>query len=101
MEKLNRCQLCGCETELTKHHCVPQSKCKNKYKQIKEDSDNHIWICRQCHDHIHATYDNNWLRDNLNTLDKILADEKIMTFVNWRKKHRDFKGHAKMRNSRK
>ena len=100
-EQQGICQLCGCSCALTKHHLVPQSKCKNKYKQIREDSSNHIWVCRQCHDHIHATYDNSWLRDNLDTLDKLLADEKIMAFADWKKKHPNFNGHAKMSNNHK
>ena len=96
MKDKGTCELCGIEAELTKHHLCPASKCKNKYKQIKEDDNNHIWICRQCHDHIHATYDNSWLRDNLNTIEKLLADDKIMSFVSWRKKHPEFDGHSKM-----
>jgi len=93
--------LCGCECEPTKHHLIPVSKAKNKYRQIRNDESNFIWICRQCHDQIHSLYDNNWLRDNLNTLELILADEKIAQFVRWRQKHSEFKGHSKMSNQRK
>ena len=96
-----KCEICGCECNLTLHHLVPKLKCKNKYKQIRNDDSNHIMICRQCHDFLHATYDESELRDNLNTLEKILADEKIIKFINWRKKHPDFNGSAKMSNRRK
>lgn len=98
----SRCELCGCECETTKHHLIPASRLKNKYKNIKNDDEsNFIWICRQCHDHIHATYDNSYLRDFLNTKELLMDDEKIMKFVEWKKKHPDFKGHAKMSNNRK
>jgi len=95
------CELCGCQAVLTKHHLVPVSRAKNKYKQLRNDESNFIWICRSCHDHIHATYGESELRDRLSTLDALKADEKIMSFVRWKAKHPDFKGHAKMSNERK
>ena len=97
----NKCQLCGCVTNLTRHHLIPASKCHNKYKQIKNEESNWIWICRQCHDFLHSEYDNNELRDNLNTLEKLLADEKIMKFIHWRQKHPNDTSHSKMSNRRK
>lgn len=97
-----KCELCGCECDLTKHHLIPVSRCKNRYKDIKGDDDsNVIWICRQCHDHIHATHDNSYLRDFLNTKELLLKDDNIRKFVEWRRKHPDFKGHAKMSKGRK
>jgi len=94
-----KCQMCGCDCDLTAHHLIPRVKCHNKYKQIMNDDSNLIMICRQCHDHIHAAYDENYLRDNLSSLELLMADEKIKKFVDWRKKHPDFNGHAKMSNS--
>jgi len=99
--EIGKCELCGCECKLTLHHLIPQLKCKNKYKQNKNDDSNHIMICRQCHDQIHALHDETDLRDNFNTLEKLLQDEELMKFVNWRKKHPDFNGHSKMSNKRK
>lgn len=96
-----KCELCDIECDLTLHHLIPQVKCKNKYREIKNNSENHIMICRPCHDYIHATYDNTYLRDFLDTLDKLKADEKIIKFIEWRKKHSDFNGHSKMSNSQK
>lgn len=97
----NKCQICGCNTDLTIHHLRPQSKCKNKYKQIKDDPTNHILICRQCHDSIHSLFTNNELRDMYDTLDKLMNAPDFAKFVNWRKKHLDFDGHSKMSNRRK
>lgn len=95
------CETCGAETELTKHHLCPVSKCKNKYRQIKEDESNHIWICRQCHDAIHASYDENELRDLYNTKEKLLEAVEFKKFVAWKKKHQKFDGHSKMSNRRR
>ena len=96
-----KCQTCGCDCELTKHHLVPVSKCKNKYKQVKEDASNHIWICRQCHDAIHASYSEQELRDMYYTLDALLSAPEFAKFVAWKKKHPEFDGHSKMSNRRR
>lgn len=95
------CELCGVECECTKHHLIPQSRIRNKYKDIKEDPSNLIWICRSCHDHIHSTFDNTQLRDIYNTKEKLLESEEMQKFIKWKIKHPDFKGHSKMSNERK
>lgn len=97
-----KCATCGFETELTLHHLVPQSKAKSgKYKQIKDDPSNHLWICRSCHDQIHALYENNILRDVYNTANALLNAPEFAKYVAWKKKHPDFKGHSKMSNIKK
>ena len=95
------CQICGLECELTKHHLVPQVKCKNKYKEIKNDDSNIIWICRQCHDAIHANFSESELKYSYSTLESLLESDQIKSFASWRRKHPDFKGSAKMSNARK
>lgn len=44
------CATCGCKAPLTLHHLVPQVKCHNKYKEVKDDPRNHVMLCRPCHD---------------------------------------------------
>ena len=100
-DKTGKCALCGCECALTKHHLVPQVKCHNKYKQIKEDESNLLWICRQCDDQVHALWSENELRDLYNTKEKLLKSESMQKFIVWRQKHPDFNGHSKMSNNRK
>lgn len=90
----DKCQICGSEEKLTKHHLIPQVKCHNKYKKIKNDESNFIWICDLCHRTIHAYYDENTLRDNYNTLEKLLSAEKFASYVEWRKKHMDFQSNS-------
>ena len=97
----DKCQLCGCECEITKHHLRPQSKSKNKYKSIKEDPSNLLWVCRSCHDQIHALFSNNELRDLYFTKELLLDNDNFRKFVEWKIKHPDFKGHSKMSNRRK
>lgn len=98
---MEKCELCGVECECTKHHLIPTSRAKNKYKSTKTDEFNFLWVCRQCHDAIHATFGNSELRDLYNTKEKLLESSEIQKFVSWRKKHLDFNGHSKMSNDRK
>ena len=101
-KQIEKCELCGCESDcLTRHHLIPQLKCKNKYKEMKNDDSNIIVICRQCHDQLHAEYSESELRDLYNTKEKILSSEKMQKFIAWRKKHPNFNGHSKMSNGRK
>lgn len=94
-----KCELCGVECECTKHHLCPQLKCKNKYKNLKTDDSNIIWVCRQCHDAIHAAYDESTLRDLYSTKEKLLEAPEVKKFIAWRIKHPSFAGHSKMSNS--
>ena len=95
------CELCGVVCELTQHHLVPKVKAKNKYKDIRNDSSNIIWICRQCHDQLHSLWNENELRDLYSTKEKILAAPEMQKFIDWRKKHPEYNGHSKMSNSRR
>lgn len=95
------CETCGCEAELTLHHLVPVSRAKNKYKDTKDDPSNHLMVCRQCHDAIHAAYDNTQLRDLYYTKALLLEAPAFKKFVQWRRKHQGFSGHSKMGNERK
>ena len=96
-----KCELCGLECELTKHHLVPKLKAKNKYKDIKEDPSNIIWICRSCHDQIHSLWDESTLRDLYSTKESLLKSSEMQKFIAWKKKHPEFKGHSKMNNNRR
>ena len=100
-DNIQRCELCGLECEPTKHHFIPQSRIRNKYKEIKEDPSNIIWICRSCHDQIHSLWDESTLRDLYNTKDKLLAAPAMQKFIKWKIKRPDFNGHSKMSNDRK
>lgn len=95
------CELCGVKCKCTKHHLIPVSRVRNKYKDIKEDPLNLLWVCRSCHDQIHSCFDNTQLRDLYNTKEKLLASYEMQKFIAWKKKHPEFNGHSKMSNQRK
>lgn len=95
------CALCGAKKKLTRHHLIPKVRAKNKYKEIKEDPSNLLWICRSCHDQIHSLWDESTLRDLYNTKEKLLAAPEMQKFIVWKRKHPDFTGHSKMSNARR
>ena len=97
-----KCELCQCEIDkLTVHHLIPKSRIKNKYKEVKEDPNNLLWICRSCHDQIHALFTNTELRDIYNTKESLLSNESMIKYIQWKIKHPNFKGHSKMNNRRR
>ena len=102
-EKLpERCEICGSEEPLEKHHLVPKLKCKKSRKETREDPSNHIYVCGTCHRTIHAYFDVRELRDRYDTLGKLLGDERFSKYVEWRRKHLGFSTNSsKMSNHRR
>jgi hypothetical protein len=99
---VGKCELCGAECKLTKHHLRPQVRCKNKYKEIKEDPSNIAWICEACHQTVHAFYTENELRDNYASISALKSASKFKGYLKWRAKHLDENVKpSKMANRRK
>lgn len=94
MSTENICELCGSTEKLTKHHLVPKVKYHKNYSSRKNSEDNFIWICDLCHRTIHAYFSENFLRDNLNTLEKLKENDQMKKYIEWRRKHLDFKSNS-------
>jgi hypothetical protein len=102
MNKVEKCQLCGFEGPLQKHHLIPQRTCRNKYKNAKDDPGNHAYICDMCHRTIHAYFTENELRDSLHSIDSLKSNERFSAYLKWRSKHMDYNSNStKMSRSRK
>lgn len=100
-EHTDKCEICGLEVPLTKHHLIPVSQSRHKNKYLKNDESNFLWICEECHSQIHALFTNQELKDLYNTKELLLSNPKFKKYVEWRIKHPDFNGTSKMSNSRK
>lgn len=98
-----KCELCGVETDLTKHHLVPQSVSRSgKYpKSLKTDEGNFLMVCNECHGQIHALFSNQQLRDLYYTKELLLGSDGFGKFVMWRRKHPEFTGSSKMASGRR
>ena len=96
MTERPRCPLCDREMlpgpSVTKHHLVP----KLKHGKLAE-------ACHAvCHNKIHATWDENQLRDHYNTWEALRAAPEMQPFILWvRKKPLEFTDPSKMRNGHK
>jgi len=87
------CPLCGRPVEdpsfLSDHHLVPRSRGGRTTETI----------CLDCHKQIHAMYSNKQLKDELNSVEALLADPQFDKFVAWIAK-RPFGATAKARRAR-
>ena len=102
MEAPTKCQICGSEEPLEKHHLVPRLKCRKKMRDVRDDPSNHVYICPTCHRTIHAFFDERELRYSYNTLEALLGDERFSKYVEWRRKHPEFSSNStKMSNDRR
>ncbi len=74
MEEKIKCPICKrTPPVLEKHHLKP--KCK-KGKDT-------ILVCTDCADQVHVLFSNKELAKEYNTLEKLLASEKIQTWAKW------------------
>lgn len=91
--QLPACAMCEREKPLTFHHLIPKSThtkkwCKKRYSRAQLHLG--IYVCRACHSKIHQVFDEKTLARYVNTLEKIMADEGIQTFVAWVSKQDKF-----------
>lgn len=74
------CLICGREGDekfFEKHHLEPAQK--------RKESET-IDVCHQCGDQLHLLFSNYELKNNLNTLNSILENDKVKKYVQWVKK---------------
>ena len=84
------CALCGTDKQITYHHLIPKTCHKNKWFKKNFDMtdmrERQIPVCRKCHSFIHKQYSEKVLGRDFNTLEMLLADEKVQNFIVWKKK---------------
>ncbi|MBZ8179509.1 hypothetical protein G3T18_05250 [Oscillatoria salina IIICB1] len=78
-----KCELCERKTDnLTVHHLVPKQSVKRKQANAGPTTD----ICSACHRQIHALFDNKYLAQNLNTIEKLKSEPQMQKFLSWIRK---------------
>lgn len=88
MSEKTPCELCEREVaSITKHHLIPKTRHKNKFNKKNfsrsEVKERVIWICRPCHNNIHAVYSEKELAREYNTLEALQAQAPIQKFTKW------------------
>ena len=85
------CALCGSEHQITFHHLIPRSCHGNKWfkkrYETREMRERGIDICRKCHSYIHRKFSEKVLGRELNSLEALLANETVRTYVAWAQRH--------------
>ena len=69
----SQCVFCRRHVKTRGHHVVP--KCKGGTETVP--------ACQTCEDFIHKTWSHNQLRDETNSVEKILADPRFQKFLAW------------------
>lgn len=75
------CQLCGRrvpQSVITAHHLIPRER--------GGKAEHAVPLCRPCHGHIHAVYDNKTLAANFGSLQSLRRDPRIQRFVKFIRK---------------
>ena len=76
------CEICKRDVPdnyIEKHHLVPKSR---KHKSPKNDKPT-MNVCVNCGDQIHILFTNKELSSKFNTIDALLASDKIQRWIDW------------------
>ena len=82
------CQLCGRSVALlTRHHLIPRARHRKKRNRRLFDREDVrariLWLCRPCHDHIHAMLSEKEMETAYHSREALLAHPAIARFVRW------------------
>lgn len=86
------CALCRRALPLTFHHLIPRRVHDRPWFRAQFGLDEMrrrgLWLCRDCHRHIHAHFDEATLGRRLNTAAALLAEPVIARHVEWAARQR-------------
>ena len=85
-EKYGMCPFCGRECPLTFHHLIPRKlhrRVRFKKTYTREERNEGIAVCRQCHDGIHDLYDEMTLAKRCATPERLLSDPLLQKHFRW------------------
>ena len=88
MHEYRCCELCGRAVSLlTRHHLIPRTRHANKRNQREFDraevKQRIAWLCKPCHDHVHALFTEKMLEREFNTLESLAMQPEVAKFVAW------------------
>jgi len=92
-ENEKRCELCGRNKRLTKHHLIPRGVHRKKRFQNrfgkKEMQQRSLMICKECHAGIHDLIpDEKELAEKYHTKELLLANESVRKHIAWVRKQK-------------
>lgn len=84
--KYGVCLFCGRECALTFHHLIPRKLHRRVYFKktyTREERNEGLAVCRQCHDGIHDSYDEMTLAKTRATPERLLRDPLLQKHFRW------------------
>lgn len=86
------CALCTRPLPLSFHHLIPRRVHGRAWFRehfgLDEMRRRGLWLCGDCHRHIHAHFDESTLGRRLNTRDALLAEPVIARHIEWASRQR-------------
>jgi hypothetical protein len=89
-ENVLLCGLCAVAVAQSRHHLIPGDNKKPK-----------VPLCQSCHDTLHALFTNKQLAKQYDSIEKLLTNERVRNWVDWRKTHPTVIPKIRMSNNRK
>ena len=88
MDKPTHCQLCGRRVQaVTKHHLIPRTRHSNKRNKKAFDraevKERVLWLCKPCHNQIHAVLTPKQLEFDYTTAEALATHAEIAKFLAW------------------
>ena len=83
------CELCHRPPPLTFHHLIPRRCHSNKWFRkafTREEMQQGIYVCRQCHSFIHRQFGHKELGRLYNTREKLLQSPIMQKYLSWARK---------------
>jgi hypothetical protein len=101
VEAPTQCELCGRTVPgLTQHHLIPRMR--QRARRIRREygraelAGRLLWLCRPCHDQVHAVLTEKELAARYNTREALAAHPDIARFVAWiRRRPADLKPRSR------
>jgi hypothetical protein len=84
--------LCGQPSHLTFHHLVPKDLHDKRWVRqryaLQTLRTHGIWICRPCHDFLHAHFDQRTLAERLGTIEALRKEPAVEKHIAWASRQR-------------
>ena len=82
--RIKKCELCGREQALTRHHLTPQARHNKKVKrELGRDRNKVAMICRPCHSQIHDLFSEKELEREYYTVELLKAHPDVVAWIEW------------------
>jgi hypothetical protein len=96
---IGKCELCEIEEMmLTSHHLTPRMRHNKRVKRdLGKERNKTADLCGPCHSQLHRLFTEKELERDLNTIEKLKANEAVQTWIDWKRKRPNFGKELKVK----